>query len=83
MRCRCVVKSNATPLLPVPEVLATYITLLHPDIKIHILHTVLNAFPVTDKESLFIDQELLKSVIIDYLNPRFQSASVILCLYWK
>ena len=75
------VKSNATPLLPVPEVLATYITLLHPDIRIHILHTVLNAFPLTDQKSLFIDQELLKSVIIDYLNPRFQSASVILCLY--
>ena len=66
-----------------PEVLATYITLLHHYIKILILHTVLNAFPITDKENLFIDQELLKSVIIDYLNPRFQSASVILCLYWK
>ena len=57
MRCSCVVKSNATHLLPVQEVLATYITPLYPDIRIHILHTVLYAFPVTDKESLFIDQE--------------------------
>ena len=57
MRCSCVVKSNATHLLPVLEVLATYITPLYPDIRIHILHTVLYAFPVTDKESLFIDQE--------------------------
>ena len=81
MRCRCVVKSNATPLHPMPEVLATYITLLDPDIRIHILHTVLNAFPVTDQENQFIDQELLKSEIINYLNPRFQSASVILRLY--
>ena len=52
---------------------------LHPNISMHILHTVLYTFSkVLDKENLFNNQELLQLVIISFILSILSCDSVVI-----